>query len=602
MYDLENCTFILPARVNEKDRFENFKLIIEYIRKYFITNILVVECDKQSYLDKLVYTTYNTNEKYIFISDESEDELFNKSKILNVALKNIQTEYIIFYDIDIIANVNDIYDGYTKVVKNNNIIFVPHNRKFYKVSRIYFKDMQENLNYDLLYNAKNGIKYIDFRNPKNSNFTGCVFISTLKSILSVGGFNETMNGWGWEDEEIYNRLNRFGFVFKYSNNPVFHINHKIYNRYISLLNDNINSSLLKSEMEKNKHKCKNSKTNPIQSLINYILEWPWITRDCFRFMKNYKKKIVLDTIKEKNNIELKNDKIYTESIDNVKQSHLIINDDEPINDNYIFDFIIPIFEIDNSFDYRLRSLDIILKLIPNNVHVILVELFEFENEQRKLKRIEWLRNIDLYKNITYVDIYYDGKFNKSWMYNVGYKYALTNKLLFGESECYTFDPCYFDNLYTFVESYNLHFCMGWNRIKYIDKDNHTLEIDKFFKRGSTEGGIVYFRKKFFEMIYGYNEFIELLGGMDNEINNRAYYYIHDIPLFESTLYHLWHPRETKNEIRKQNIKVINGSISKSSFKNPDKVINILSRYKIGGDRPLPFYNKKTIHELLELNN
>ena len=48
MIDFKDTTFIVPVRFDSEDRYNNFKVSMDYILRNFDTNIIVLDSDKES--------------------------------------------------------------------------------------------------------------------------------------------------------------------------------------------------------------------------------------------------------------------------------------------------------------------------------------------------------------------------------------------------------------------------------------------------------------------------------------------------------------------------------------------------------------------------
>ena len=94
--DLEDVSFLIPVRIDSKERFENINWIIEFIWKYFNTTIIVLEADEtERFHNSLV-------SRKIFVKDH--DRVFHRTKYINKIIINRQNPKICrfyFYVINI---------------------------------------------------------------------------------------------------------------------------------------------------------------------------------------------------------------------------------------------------------------------------------------------------------------------------------------------------------------------------------------------------------------------------------------------------------------------------------------------------------------------
>lgn len=258
-----------------------------------------------------------------------------------------------------------------------------------------------------------------------------------------------------------------------------------------------------------------------------------------------------------------------------------------MSNNKYADYIIALYDNqENDYPYRLRILKILLDSMPKTINTIIVE--QTKSNQKRT----YSENLQKYTDVTFINKKFDGYFNKSWLYNVGARNSVTNVLLFAESDNIQ-EPLYYKKILDYHKSKNnLKWFICWNELIYLGKDDN--KIEKVVKNpkvhGFAEGGLVLFRKQFFFSIGGYNEWLECLGGMDNDIAWRADIISNQFNHMLGTIFHYWHPKsslkgcndEQHNLIRKRNIEMYNNLRKNKNF------TSLLCSYsdKIGGDEPM----------------
>jgi hypothetical protein len=256
---------------------------------------------------------------------------------------------------------------------------------------------------------------------------------------------------------------------------------------------------------------------------------------------------------------------------------------------YDLDLIIPLYNSGNKdFIYRLRNINLITAMTPYNINIILVEHVVKERETFE-ENLNILRS-----DIKHIKLEYDGIFNKGWLNNVGINNSETNNIILGESDC-IFDPLYTNDIINFYKENNhLKWFHCWDRIIYI---NETIEkSSKTLKNtpGGPEGGLIFFDKTFYYEMGGSNEWIECLGGIDDDLVIRASF-LTGRKRFKmpGTIYHFWHPtsemkggRSSDKFFRKTRMKNVN--MCNQLHRNPKLIINFLKSYigECGGKTPL----------------
>jgi len=206
---------------------------------------------------------------------------------------------------------------------------------------------------------------------------------------------------------------------------------------------------------------------------------------------------------------------------------------------YYMDYIIPICNMgDDGFDYRLRNIESLIRIIPPFVNLIIVEQIVDTTRKLYTSNIRMPDKINIDKRIVRYDI-----FNKSWLYNIGVKLARTDKILLAEGDINT-NRLYFGDLFTYIyngEGKNLDWFFAWDEIIYWDKEFKNKVRADSPRPGMAEGGVVYFNKDFYWKIGGANEWLQELGGIDNELAERSKFLSGYYIKFKWSINHLWHP-------------------------------------------------------------
>jgi len=190
-------------------------------------------------------------------------------------------------------------------------------------------------------------------------------------------------------------------------------------------------------------------------------------------------------------------------------------------------------------------------------------------------------------------------FNKSWLYNCGVKIASekfgVDSYIFADMD--VFAPMDFVKL--FIEwvrenEYKWAFC--YNKIIYLGQEskNNLLSIGKLsilkgdrairIGQGGVEGGMIWFDKKFFHEIGGYNELFFQYGAEDNELVSRAKCVSGNYLSYPQTVYHLYHPVTPAKKLS-SDYRIINSTLYKKICSCPREAIKILSGVPKGGTEP-----------------
>jgi glycosyltransferase involved in cell wall biosynthesis len=186
-----------------------------------------------------------------------EDHGFRKALILNKAIANINSEYIIQVDGDCILHKNFVQDHIAFAAKNTYLfgsrvtIKKNHLTDLFKNKEIKFnlflkgiKKRTRTLHLPILselYGKTNELPH---------KFRGCNVSFWKKDIIAVNGYNEDFKGWGREDSEIIVRLINTGVLgrrLRYRG-IVYHIFHNEKPKDRLELNDDIQQNSINNNL------------------------------------------------------------------------------------------------------------------------------------------------------------------------------------------------------------------------------------------------------------------------------------------------------------------------------------------------------------------
>jgi predicted glycosyltransferase involved in capsule biosynthesis len=204
----------------------------------------------------------------------------------------------------------------------------------------------------------------------------------------------------------------------------------------------------------------------------------------------------------------------------------------------------------NSTD-RINNLSKILRWISNlDCEIIIVES----------DKSSFLKTVDL--GVVYKHIFLENElpFNKSWCFNVGWKAALNDIIVFGDADLVMNQ----ESLVSSIEKVSEYECINpYSSVV----DLEYSETDKFWRsgdindlysisrpgRGETDhqkvpfcGGIIIFQKQALEKIYGWNEEFWGWGAEDDFQSIKVRNYLNHLQV-KDKCYHLWHIRGNINQ-------------------------------------------------------
>lgn len=199
---MKDLKVIIPYQRDSLDRRNNVNFLIQYLKSIGIHDILVSCTMKES---------TDIKDADIIISDTSE---FNyKTLLINNAILSCENDYICVCDTDVLIPKTSFLEsfealklGYEYIYPNQVKMFnIPKQILRYKIENIDFNE-----NYDILWN----------------NSVGGIYFVNKQSFMKIGGENETMLGWGYEDFERNERARRFLLKIYRANFNIWHIEHE----------------------------------------------------------------------------------------------------------------------------------------------------------------------------------------------------------------------------------------------------------------------------------------------------------------------------------------------------------------------------------------
>lgn len=182
--------------------------------------------------------------------------------------------------------------------------------------------------------------------------------------------------------------------------------------------------------------------------------------------------------------------------------------------------------------------------------------------------------------------YSNRPFNRSWAFNVGAKYANSNKLFFGDCDLI----CPVDQMNDTVNLLNIKGCVSpYDKVVDLQPhESYNVDLESWSKitrngRGGTNltGGIIGFRKDEFEKISGWCEDFEGWGGEDDfqtwKVKNWVSY-----EFVEGNVYHIYHDRpQIDQNVYRKNL----GILQNLGKRDPKEVVQWInhSRSLIGNE-------------------
>lgn len=213
--NLLDVSFLIPIRIDSDSRLENLYMVTKFIDKYFNTNLIILESDVESKVDR------NALPKSCQYHFEFDDNHFlHRTKSINWLIRKCVSNIIAIYDCDVILPVDQIMKAVQQLRDGHVECIYPFDGTFVNVDILFKKMFEKILDPELLYtNAEK------FLTVTKRSFGGAVFL-LRNEYLNAGGENEFFESWGPEDLERRKRLSILEYRIDRVKGPIFHLPHE----------------------------------------------------------------------------------------------------------------------------------------------------------------------------------------------------------------------------------------------------------------------------------------------------------------------------------------------------------------------------------------
>lgn len=179
--NLPRFSYIIPFRF-QMDRILNLKRVLDWLAGFSNVEIIIVEQDSHSKLSHLPLKA-----KHIFIKNDGP---FNKNWSLNVGLKNVLSDIVVFGDSDLIMHPEHLIQSLEQI-------------KDYEFINPY----QSVIDLELFESQLNLQEIISINRPGRGEtdhqkvpICGGITIFRKDALYKIGGWSEMFWGWGAEDD------------------------------------------------------------------------------------------------------------------------------------------------------------------------------------------------------------------------------------------------------------------------------------------------------------------------------------------------------------------------------------------------------------------
>lgn len=235
-----DLTFLIPTRIETDDRLLNIISSVSYLLKNTPAKVLVKEVApnatfKFRALPEIKKYVDISNLNYIF--EETNDNLFCKSKVLNDLIVVADTKIVANYDADCILPVSSYYKAYDLIDKGEADVVYPYGCGVYQWKTEYNPQIFERFITQL------DTTVLDENKTLSNSTIGWTQFIDRQTYINSYMMNENFVSWGCEDDEFYFRMSTLGNRIARVDAYVYHLEHcRTHNSWFS--NPNFNSNWL----------------------------------------------------------------------------------------------------------------------------------------------------------------------------------------------------------------------------------------------------------------------------------------------------------------------------------------------------------------------
>ena len=252
---MRDCTFIIPITYDSEDRYENYKLVVKYLRHYFDTNIIIGEHGAEAFKQSAA----NNGCEYMHWTGEH----FHRTRFLNDMTEAGKTKYVCNLDADVLFTPAQIFEA-VRMLRNGLDLVYPYDEAFVRLDRKKWYDpIRKSLSLDPLLQSYDGGSPPGY----NPSVGGAVFFEK-DAYWRMGGENENFVSFGPEDACRYRRAKVLGLKIGRVVGKLYHMNHWC----------GENSSSENDNFERNENEWKRVKYMTKKELREYVNSWLWVRK------------------------------------------------------------------------------------------------------------------------------------------------------------------------------------------------------------------------------------------------------------------------------------------------------------------------------------
>lgn len=211
-FDLLDTTFMIPVKYDHQDRHENYKLVTNWLKLNFLTNIYVGEQGGVYFMHERGWDNYHN-----FPYPE-----FHRTKMLNVLASTFECKAIVNLDCDNICPILQILIGIDMIRKGEADVVYPYDGRAARLPREKWYRPLMDASGDC--GIFGGTIHRGTR-PIDPTSYGHIVMFNQEKFFEGGGENENFISYGPEDAERWERFNKLGYRVERVRGIVYHLDH-----------------------------------------------------------------------------------------------------------------------------------------------------------------------------------------------------------------------------------------------------------------------------------------------------------------------------------------------------------------------------------------
>jgi hypothetical protein len=254
--NLEDVSFLIPFKKDSEERIRNLNFNLEYLNKYFKTNVFIIECDIDQKYTIDVSKYENLTIDYEF--RKADNYLFHRTKYLNDMAKKSKTSCICLYDLDVVFTVSQYLLAYQAISTNVADLTFPYGGRFIDFDGENLNTIMQNVSLDNITESHG--------NCYNANSVGGAIFLNKTKFIEYGMENEYFVSWGFEDLCRVTRAQKLGLKIVRIPGILYHLHHPT--------SQNSSNTQHREYVNNQFEFHKVSRMNP-HELREYVLTWKW---------------------------------------------------------------------------------------------------------------------------------------------------------------------------------------------------------------------------------------------------------------------------------------------------------------------------------------